>query len=46
MNSVLDEVLGRVNILDVVSQHVKLRKAGRNFIGLARFIKRRRLLSA
>ncbi len=39
MNSVLDEVLGRVNILDVVSQHVKLRKAGRNFIGLCPFHK-------
>jgi len=39
MNSLLDEVLGRVNILDVVSQHVKLRKAGRNFIGLCPFHK-------
>ena len=39
MSSVLDEVLGRVNVLDVVSQYVKLRKAGRNFIGLCPFHK-------
>lgn len=39
MSSVLDEVLGRVNILDVVSQYVKLRKAGRNFVGLCPFHK-------
>ncbi len=39
MSSVLDEVLGRVNILEVVGQHVKLRKAGRNFIGLCPFHK-------
>jgi DNA primase len=39
MNSALDEVLGRVNILDIVSQHVKLRKAGRNFLGLCPFHK-------
>lgn len=39
MSSVLDEVLGRVNILDVVSQYVKLRKVGRNFTGLCPFHK-------
>jgi len=39
MSSVLDEVLGRVDILDIVSQYVKLRKAGRNFIGLCPFHK-------
>ena len=39
MSSVLDEVLGRVNILDVVSQYVKLRRSGRNFIGLCPFHK-------
>ncbi len=39
MSSVLDEVLGRVNILDVVSRYVKLRKSGRNFIGLCPFHK-------
>ncbi len=39
MSSVLDEVLGRVDILEIVSQYVKLRKAGRNFIGLCPFHK-------
>ena len=39
MSSVLDEVLGRVDILDIVSQYVKLRKGGRNFIGLCPFHK-------
>ncbi len=34
MSSIIDEVLQRLNILDVVSQYVKLRKTGRNFIGL------------
>jgi DNA primase len=37
MSSDLDQVLERVNILDVVSQYVKLRKAGRNFVGLCPF---------
>jgi DNA primase len=37
MTSNLDQVLERVNILDVVSQYVKLRKAGRNFVGLCPF---------
>jgi DNA primase len=39
MSSVLDEVLGRVNILDIVGQYVKLRKTGRNFVGLCPFHK-------
>jgi DNA primase len=39
MSSILDEVLERVNILDIVSQYVKLRKAGRNFLGLCPFHK-------
>jgi DNA primase len=37
MNSSLEQVLERINILDVVSQYVKLRKAGRNFVGLCPF---------
>jgi DNA primase len=37
MTSSLDQVLERINILDVVSQYVKLRKAGRNFVGLCPF---------
>lgn len=37
--SFLDEVLGRVNILDIVGQYVKLRKTGRNFVGLCPFHK-------
>jgi DNA primase len=39
MSSVLDEVLERINILDIVSQYVKLRKTGRNFVGLCPFHK-------
>jgi DNA primase len=39
MSSILDEVLERVNILDIVSQYVKLRKSGRNFLGLCPFHK-------
>ncbi|MGD0228943.1 MAG: DNA primase [Syntrophorhabdales bacterium] len=39
MSSILDEVLERVNILDIVSQYVKLRKTGRNFVGLCPFHK-------
>lgn len=38
MNSV-DEVLSRVNIVEVISQYVQLRKAGRNFVGLCPFHK-------
>ena len=39
MSSVLDEVLEKVNILDIVSQYVKLRRTGRNFVGLCPFHK-------
>ncbi len=39
MSSILDEVLERVNILDVVSQYVKLRKTGKDFSGLCPFHK-------
>lgn len=38
MNNV-DEILARVNIMDIVSQYVQLRKAGRNFVGLCPFHK-------
>jgi len=37
----LDELLQRVNILDVVSQYVKLRKAGKDYAGLCPFHKER-----
>ena len=39
MTSLLDEVLDRINILDVVSQYVKLRRAGKDFLGLCPFHK-------
>jgi DNA primase len=39
VTSLLDAVLERVNILDVVSQYVKLRRAGKNFLGLCPFHK-------
>ena len=39
MRTTLDELLQRVNILDVVSQHVKLRKAGKDYAGLCPFHK-------
>ncbi len=39
MTSLLDAVLERVNILDVVSQYVKLRRAGKDFLGLCPFHK-------
>ena len=39
MDSLLDTVLERVNILDIVSQYVKLRRAGKNFLGLCPFHK-------
>lgn len=39
MRSLLDEVLERVNVLEVVSQYVSLRKAGRNYVGLCPFHK-------
>jgi DNA primase len=39
MSSLLDEVLDRVDILDVVTQYVKLRKSGKNYLGLCPFHK-------
>jgi DNA primase len=39
MSSLLDEVLDRVDILDIVTQYVKLRKAGKNYLGLCPFHK-------
>jgi len=39
MRSTLEELLYKVNIVDVVSQHVKLRKSGKDFIGLCPFHK-------
>jgi DNA primase len=39
MKSALDVLLEKADILDVVAEHVKLRKAGRNFIGLCPFHK-------
>lgn len=37
--TLLDSVLERVNVLDEVSQYVKLRRAGRNWLGLCPFHK-------
>jgi len=39
MMNMLDELLGKINILDIVSQYVQLRKTGRNFVGLCPFHK-------
>ncbi|OPY77590.1 MAG: DNA primase [Syntrophorhabdus sp. PtaU1.Bin058] len=39
MKTTLEELLERINILDVVSQYVKLRKAGKDYIGLCPFHK-------
>ena len=39
MKSTVEDLLARINILDIVSQHVKLRKTGKNFIGLCPFHK-------
>jgi DNA primase len=39
MRTTLDELLQRANILDVVSQYVKLRKAGKDYAGLCPFHK-------
>lgn len=39
MRTTLDDLLQRVNILDVVSQYVKLRKAGKDYAGLCPFHK-------
>ena len=35
----VDEIRSRVNIVDLVSEHVTLKKAGRNFVGLCPFHK-------
>lgn len=37
MKASVDELLQKVNIVDVVSQYVKLRKAGKDFMGLCPF---------
>ena len=37
--NIADEVLSRINIVEVVSQYVQLRKTGRNFVGLCPFHK-------
>lgn len=39
MKTTLDELLERINILDVVSQYIKLRKAGKDYVGLCPFHK-------
>ena len=39
MKTTLEELLERINILDVVSQYVKLRKAGKDYMGLCPFHK-------
>jgi DNA primase len=39
MKASVDELLQRVNIIDVISQHVKLRKAGKDYMGLCPFHK-------
>lgn len=36
-DSVLEELNSRINIVDLISQHVDLKKAGRNFMGLCPF---------
>jgi len=39
MKATVEDLLARINILDIVSQHVKLRRAGKNFVGLCPFHK-------
>ena len=39
MKTTVEELLARINILDIVSQYVKLRRAGKNFVGLCPFHK-------
>lgn len=39
MKTTLDELLQKANILDVISQYVKLRKAGKDYAGLCPFHK-------
>lgn len=37
MKSTVEDLLARINIVDLVGQHVKLRRTGKNFIGLCPF---------
>ncbi len=39
MKTTLDELLERVNIVDIISEFVKLRRAGKNYVGLCPFHK-------
>lgn len=39
MKSTVEDLLARVNIVDIISQHVKLRRTGKNFVGLCPFHK-------
>jgi DNA primase len=39
MKSTIDDLLGRINILDIVSPYVKLRRTGKNYVGLCPFHK-------
>ncbi len=39
MKSSVEDLLARINIVDIISQHVKLRRTGKNFIGLCPFHK-------
>lgn len=37
MSQIADDVLGNLDIVDVVSRYVSLKKVGRNFVGLSPF---------
>jgi DNA primase len=37
MKSTVEDLLARINIVDIVSQHVKLRRTGKNLVGLCPF---------
>ena len=39
MKSTVEDLLARINIIDIISQHVKLRRTGKNFLGLCPFHK-------
>ena len=39
--SVIDEIKNKTDILDLVSEYVKLEKRGRNYIGLCPFMMKR-----